>query len=75
MAFVCFCFGQDEEEYVPESIWVELSDVCGTMVRRKGGSRGQEYLKQILEGKVSLKLDDKVAISGADRKLTRGAVM
>ena len=75
IAFVCFCFGQDEEEFVPESIWEALSDVCGLMLVRKGGWRGQELLREILEGKATLHVEQQTAHDQADRKLARGAVM
>ncbi|ORX34177.1 hypothetical protein BD324DRAFT_636943 [Kockovaella imperatae] len=75
IAFICFCFGQDEDEYVPESIWETLSDVCGLMLIRKSGWKGQEILKEVLEGKASLKVDGKIASAQADRKLARGAVI
>ncbi len=76
LVFVCLCFGQDEDEFVPKSIWAKLFDVLNLILGRKRGRQGELVLREILEGKVSSdSRAQKLRVPEADRKTVRGAVM
>lgn len=76
LLFICLCFGQDESEYVFDTIWAALYDVLNLMLGPKGGRKGEQILHGILDGKVKMPAKTgKWELPEADRKIARGGVM
>jgi hypothetical protein len=74
LGVICFAFGQNDQDALPESAWAAPQQLIKLMLGPKGRRRGELSLRLILEGKI---IGGKRAVNtvDVDKKMTRGAVM
>jgi hypothetical protein len=69
LTFLAVVFGQDDIDAMPEHAWGIPQQLLTLMLGPKGGRRGEQTLRGMLEGKTAKRELD------VERKMTRGAVM
>ena len=71
VASTCLCFGQDYS--MPDAGWAATHHLLLVILDAQGGRRGEQVVRNILEGKLST--DARTKLAEAEREVTRGAVM